>query len=528
MSEPISSAMNEQRQPLNRTYTTGLTLGDEQALFQGLTSARQSQQSSYSNTGSFGNTNPPNDYRNGLSLYTTATASVSANAPVTSATGLHGQQLRRTMTAATPSTSQQDYLARPISQQQSQQNFQLYGSIDQHEFNQNMSMASTPVSGQIDPQRATSLPSGLHDLSNHNDVQCPTATAVLPGLQTSYQTPATNAGFLAPLRPYTAPVDSGLPLGITPYLPPRRELPFARPSENATNSGMKYTRTDTSRPSTAQPTTSMAAPERPERLERPQTAAPGGMSNAGQMLLFHREQQRSSPTASTISSPTRRSTTRGSDSARPSSSIGPGSSPLKKAYGISDHNSSPPRQPAVSVTSAVQNRSPFTDKESDHPVPQGTAATSTFQPSDEAAVPATPSVYVGGADMTTTPASQGTKRPKETATGNSPPKKRAPAKKKVSKATTTTAISAPADVNTLLLDYFKDFDVNASLQGFMERPRSGRQEFVNELICQHLRSEAFMEFAEHVENAWCKIGLEHPNSEMERERLTSERAYSRR
>jgi len=143
--------------------------------------------------------------------------------------------------------------------------------------------------------------------------------------------------------------------------------------------------------------------------------------------------------------------------------------------------------------------------------------------------PATPSVQpTGGAETESAPPAQGKKRASEAATGNNPPKKRAPAKKKPAKPTATPASTQSADVNTLLHDYFKDFDVDASLQGFMERPRSGRQEFVNELICQHLQNDAFLEFAEHVENAWCRIGLEHPNSEMERERLMVERAMVRR
>jgi len=145
-------------------------------------------------------------------------------------------------------------------------------------------------------------------------------------------------------------------------------------------------------------------------------------------------------------------------------------------------------------------------------------------PVDKAVIPATPAIESsGGTEAVPAPSATGKKRAQEGATGNSPPKKRAPAKRKPAKPATPSA-----DVNALLHDYFKDFDVDASLQNFMERPRSGRQDFINELVCQHLQNDIFLEFAEHVENAWCRIGLEHPNSEMERERLMMERAMVRR
>lgn len=505
------------RQALHRTYTAVPTFYNQQDSYVMPSSAQENlQQTPHHINGDIYSTSS-GAYRAGIPSYNTSTVPEIASEPALSSSASGKQPLRRILTTATPgnaSNSQQDFFTRPTSQQQSQQSVVndagSYGSTRPPGLNQHLSTETAPgfVTQQSRP-------------SPH--CQSVSAGTVLPW--DSFQAPITDNVFLHPLKPY-APVDSGLPVGITPYLPPRRILPFARPGDDPKDSGSSV-KADTSRPSTAQPPMSTSVPEQSNQVERPQTAIPEGLSNAGQLLFSHRQQPRSSPTASTVSSPMRESASRSSGPMRPPSSVELGSSPLKNARGVADHSSSPVRPPSASFTPAVQQHEVHMVRDAAHS--HDVLMMPTPNQINELADPAIPSVQLtGGAEAASAPPAQGKKRAAEAAAGNSPPKKRAPAKKKPAKPATISAPTQPADVNAFLHDYFKDFDADASLQGFMERPRSGRQEFINELICQHLQNDAFLEFAEHVENAWCRIGLEHPNSEMERERLMVERAMVRR
>jgi len=95
----------------------------------------------------------------------------------------------------------------------------------------------------------------------------------------------------------------------------------------------------------------------------------------------------------------------------------------------------------------------------------------------------------------------------------SPPKKKAAPRKRAPK---VTAPTPAVDPDRELMKIFKDYDVSSVMQDFTsQRPGSGRQNFVNELICRHMEDATFADYCENVENAWCRIGLEHPGSEME-------------
>lgn len=221
-----------------------------------------------------------------------------------------------------------------------------------------------------------------------------------------------------------------------------------------------------------------------------------------------------------------------SDPLRPSSSIAPPTFlSARSAPSVSNYSSSPPRPQSTSVVSTAQPGSNLDYHVSGSAILPAFAMMSGTQHAGEAWTAAeTPAQATNITDSASASTTQGTKRPLSTATGNSPPKKRAPAKKRAFKSTnssTAPAATQRPDVNALLQDYFKDFNVDTSLQNFMERPRSGRQDFVNELICRYLNSDAFVTFAEHVENAWCRIGLEHPDSNMERRRVDRERGNAR-
>lgn len=346
----------------------------------------------------------------------------------------------------------------------------------------------------------------VHPLSQSRPYQAP--EQVRPDSAQAVQ------GFLQPAKPWTAPPQlSALPSNITPYLPPKRSLPFGQRPQTA-ESGVRETNIDNAvRPQTSANTTDASmsyyaglrdlASKGPNDGHRVYAARPSSGVDSDYILL---------PTSSTISSPTRSSPVKSAVPSRPmtSSSIKDNNlSALAQQHGT---------EPMIASLNGIGSTfMPGQFPRSSSPVLSTMGKEPSVIPNTpQAQSPRAPAPAVVERIETSkvNNAAETKKRPAQSAdsTGNNPPKKRAPARKRAPKSSTPTTQDATAapDLDTLLMNAFKDFDVDASLQDYTsQRPGSGRQNFVNDLICRHLESDYFLDFCENVENAWCRIGLDH-------------------
>jgi len=328
-------------------------------------------------------------------------------------------------------------------------------------------------------------------------------------------------------------VPANLPVNLTPYLPPIRPLPFPKRgsfSTTATKSMLDpagRSKAHSSpilrpiRPASAlrESAISASSPTRPEtgrhaNAERPQTpltdtvntreqdgssrdiTTPAGINSAG----------RHNDTSATSKYQTPLSTVKSTDAfdGYPTSSTI--SSPIRPQLSKTTRIDSLPNAPAHKDLGATDTSTKVLD----------------HTPRDLAAATPQETLPISDTSGATSEISQSTANKRKAnvlpTDGSSPPKKKAAPRKRAPKATAPPPVIDPG---VELMKLFKDYDVSSVMQDFTnQRPGSGRQNFVNDLICRHLEDDAFVDFCENVENAWCRIGLEHPGSEMEKRRAT--------
>ena len=335
--------------------------------------------------------------------------------------------------------------------------------------------------------------------------------------------------FLSPQK-HNSLVPSNLPVNPTPYLPPIRPLPFPKRgsfSTTVTKSTLGKAENPTAhsspmlrpiRPALARRESAIPASS-PIRLEtgshsdaeRPQTPLPMPVITLNVIPrnittpAGSKSSSRHMGNSVTSKYQTPLSTLRSTDTfdGYPTSSTI--SSPIRPQLNKSTRVDSPLDAPACSVPSVIDTSIEFMARNPgillDVADNQETLSNSNTS---------------GATSEVSQPAALKRKAEIPAIESTSPPKKKAAPRKRAPKATAPT----PAvDPDAELMKIFKDYDVSSVMQDFTsQRPGSGRQNFVNELICRHMEDATFADYCENVENAWCRIGLEHPGSEIERRR----------
>lgn len=326
-------------------------------------------------------------------------------------------------------------------------------------------------------------------------------------------------------------VPSNLPVNLTPYLPPIRPLPFPKrgsfsatvtkstldPAENSPARSLPKQRDN--RPASGLPESVLPASP-PTRLEtgnhsdagRPQTPLTNAVNSREQDVMTE-----DFTTPAGVDSGNRHKDT--STTSKYQTPL----STLKSTDAFDGHRTSStissPIRPQLSKTTSI--KSPFeATAVGDLGATDTSMGSSNQTPGDIVAKMAQDTLPNEDTSGTTSEISQSAvnKRKANTLpTDNASPPKKKPTPRK--RAPRVTAPRPAVDPDMELMKLFKDYDVSAVMQDFTnQRPGSGRQNFVNDLICRHLEDDAFVDFCENVENAWCRIGLEHPGSEMEKRR----------
>jgi hypothetical protein len=317
------------------------------------------------------------------------------------------------------------------------------------------------------------------------------------------QHPASNSHeFLIPARPSSPMKPSNLPVNITPYLPPVRDLPFGPKTVAKTNA---IANGGASRPSTAGATLDISSSRTSincvvsSDVPRPSTAAPHGT-----MSVSHASSD------TTVSSPSK------SPLRMLAQSIGYGRPQTASSDYFTANGSGFPSDNIAADENGETVNSKMPGPLANVERQENASNETTTETPLVSQFPVTNSSASKSKSIAAT--SKKRAAPSEAGGTNPPARKRAQPRKK-----TTTA--PPLDNDALVAQAFRDYDITASMQDFRDqRPGSGRRQYVEDMILRHIMDDGFVEFCETVENVWARTAIEHPSSE----RSTQARRKARR